>query len=68
MVQLPGMENEHANKFVAQKRYWSLAGQPLPGYTHQFFTLRNGLKLHYVVKPGPRAAATTNVAVFIHGK
>ncbi|KAL5413517.1 hypothetical protein PMIN03_003728 [Paraphaeosphaeria minitans] len=64
---------------TAQKQYWSVGLNPLPGFSHRFFTLRNGVKLHYVVKTnsllrkdGPRssqdgAVKPQNVAVFIHG-
>lgn len=60
-------ESEKKELSTAQKRYWSLTGQPLPGFIHQFFTLRSGLRLHYVVKTGAEATAAKNVAIFIHG-
>ncbi|KAF2680299.1 alpha/beta-hydrolase [Lentithecium fluviatile CBS 122367] len=63
-------ESEKKALSSAQKRYWSLTGQPLHGFMHKFFTLRNGTKLHYVLKPGaPNADASTvkNVAICIHG-
>lgn len=52
---------------TAQKRYWDVEGEPLAGFRHAFFTLRNGLKLHYVVNCAEVTEAK-NVAVFIHGE
>ncbi|CAI6333841.1 unnamed protein product [Periconia digitata] len=51
---------------VAQKRYWDVDREPLPGFRHAFCTLRNGLRLHYAVNCREVKEAR-NVAVFIHG-
>lgn len=51
---------------IARNRYWSLEREPLPGFRHAFCTLRNGLKLHYVINDRGMKQAK-NVAVFLHG-
>ena len=53
---------------AAQEKYWTLSKSPLPGFRHEFFTLNNGLKLHYVVNADDEAIASGNIAIFIHGK
>jgi hypothetical protein len=53
---------------IAQEKYWTLSKSPLPGFRHEFFTLKNGLKLHYVVNAHDEAVASGNIAIFIHGK
>lgn len=45
-----------------------LSKPPFPGFRHEFFTLKNGLKLHYVVNAQDEAIASGNIAIFIHGK
>jgi pimeloyl-ACP methyl ester carboxylesterase len=51
---------------VAERdRFWNLTKEPLPGFKHNFYTLRNGLKLHYISN---RLEATTgSLVIFIHG-
>ncbi|KAF2020616.1 alpha/beta-hydrolase [Aaosphaeria arxii CBS 175.79] len=51
---------------IAQQRYWDLSNSPFPGFKHAFQTLRNGTKLHYVVRDTPSGKGK-NVAIFIHG-
>lgn len=41
-----------ANLVTAKKQYWSVGLNPLPGFSHQFFTLRSGIRLHYVCRMG----------------
>jgi hypothetical protein len=60
-------KEEKSELQAAQRRYWSLQRDPLPGFRHAFVTLRNGLKLHYVVNAEVVTKAK-NVAVFIHGE
>lgn len=55
-------------EYIAQENHWALSKSPLPGFRHAFFTLRNGLRLHYVVNARDEAVATGNVAIFIHGQ
>ncbi|KAF2712839.1 alpha/beta-hydrolase [Pleomassaria siparia CBS 279.74] len=51
----------------AQAKYWTLSKSPLPGFRHDFFTTKDGLKLHYVVNANDEAVASGNIAIFIHG-
>jgi hypothetical protein len=51
----------------AQERYWDLATEPMPGFKHAFVTLKNGVRLHYVVNTRAGKARNKNVAVFVHG-
>ncbi|PVI02924.1 alpha/beta-hydrolase [Periconia macrospinosa] len=59
-------KEEKAELEAARNRYWSLDREPLPGFRHSFCTLRNGLKLHYVVNDRG-VEQVKNVAVFLHG-
>lgn len=54
---------------ISQNNYWNLQQVPFPGFRHAFFTLKNGTKLHYVIKDHTvkQAGGTKNVAIFIHG-
>ncbi|KAF1996528.1 alpha/beta-hydrolase [Amniculicola lignicola CBS 123094] len=52
---------------VAQERYWDLATEPIPGFKHAFVTLKNGVRLHYVVNTRAGKTKNKNVAVFVHG-
>ncbi|KAF2275445.1 alpha/beta-hydrolase [Westerdykella ornata] len=57
-----------ANKQLAQKLYWDLSNNPLPGFKHMFYKLENGVQLHYVTNAvGPNLGSGKNVAIFIHG-
>jgi hypothetical protein len=55
---------------AAQKKHWSLDGEPLPGFRHAFFTTSTGARLHYVMNTDAETAGLTSqsVAIFIHGK
>ncbi|KAF2194947.1 alpha/beta-hydrolase [Zopfia rhizophila CBS 207.26] len=52
---------------AAQEKFWDLSKNPLPGLNHKFVTLKNGIKLHYVVNHGPDSPNWKNVTIFIHG-
>ncbi|KAF2875460.1 Alpha/Beta hydrolase protein [Massariosphaeria phaeospora] len=52
---------------AAQAKYWDVSQEPLPGFSHKFFKLKNGKQLHYVVNPANSATRARNVAIFIHG-
>lgn len=56
-----------ANAGTAQKKYWSLDKEPIPGFRHAFFENTNGTRLHYVVNVHEGNAAPKNVIFFIHG-
>ncbi|KAL6704097.1 hypothetical protein ACN47E_008760 [Coniothyrium glycines] len=61
-------EEEKQELAAAQKKFWSLDREPLPGFQHAFFKTRTGISLHYIVNS--RSGSSTmpkNVAVFIHG-
>jgi alpha/beta hydrolase fold len=45
---------------------WNLNKSPLPGFSHHFFRLRNGLKLHYIANK-PRRPQAGNLVIFLHG-
>lgn len=53
---------------VARDQLWNLSKEPIAGFRHAFFTLRNGLKLHYITnrsqtgRPHPG-----NLIVLLHG-
>ncbi|KAF2745297.1 alpha/beta-hydrolase [Sporormia fimetaria CBS 119925] len=64
------MSEEEEREFaLAQKKYWDLSAEPLPGFRHAFYTLRNGLRLHYVINESEKSVETKKkgVAIFIHG-
>lgn len=52
---------------TARDRFWNLSNE-WSGLSHQFLTLRNGFKIHYVGndKPGPDSNSKPLV-IFIHG-
>lgn len=52
---------------AAQKKYWSLDREPLPGFKHAFFSTSTGTNVHYVVNADTEASPSRNVAFFIHG-
>ncbi|KAH7392093.1 Alpha/Beta hydrolase protein [Phaeosphaeria sp. MPI-PUGE-AT-0046c] len=52
---------------AAQKKYWSLDREPLPGFRHAFFTTSTGTRLHFVTNAGAESLDAKNVAIFIHG-
>jgi hypothetical protein len=59
---------DRANTSTARDIFWNLSKQPLPGFYHAFFTLRNGLKLHYIHNQNEDSSATPNdLVIFIHG-
>ncbi|KAF2476913.1 alpha/beta-hydrolase [Lindgomyces ingoldianus] len=60
-------EEERKELAIAQKKYWDLSSEPIPGFRHAFLMLKSGVKLHYVVNGPVGGAKGTNVAVFIHG-
>jgi hypothetical protein len=60
-------EEEKRELAVAQARFWSLDGEPLPGFKHAFFKTSNGTSLHYVINQGADTSTAKNIAVFIHG-
>ncbi|KAL6243267.1 hypothetical protein RBB50_009819 [Rhinocladiella similis] len=58
-------EQDNLQYAIARDRFWNLTKEPLPGFKHYFYSLRNGLKLHYLSN---RVGATTgNLIVFLHG-
>jgi hypothetical protein len=55
-----------ANDYIAERdRFWNLAKEPLPGFKHYFYPLRNGFKLHYLCnRAGPKSGS---LVIFLHG-
>ncbi|KAK5272300.1 hypothetical protein LTR96_001930 [Exophiala xenobiotica] len=55
-----------ADGYIAERdRFWNLAKEPLPGFKHYFYTLRNGFKLHYLCnRAGPKSGS---LVIFLHG-
>jgi hypothetical protein len=60
-------EEEKKELAIAQKKFWSLDQEPLPGFRHAFFRTRDGTSLHYVVSADAEISSSKNVAIFIHG-
>jgi hypothetical protein len=60
-------EEEKNELVIAQKKFWSLDQEPLPGFRHAFFRTRNGTSMHYVVSADAEISSSKNVAIFIHG-
>ena len=52
---------------AAQKQYWDLSLEPIPGLQHDFFTLKSGTRLHYVVSNAAENLKGRNIVIFIHG-
>jgi len=57
---------------TARDRFWNLSKQPIPGFGHAFFRLRNGLQLHYLtnrLKTNANAEKRNdgNLFIFLHG-
>ncbi|EXJ83867.1 hypothetical protein A1O1_07495 [Capronia coronata CBS 617.96] len=58
-------EQDKLQYAIARDRFWNLSKAPFPGFRHFFYTLRNGLQLHYVSnRHGP---SSDNLIVFLHG-
>jgi len=63
---------DRAYKIAARDQFWNLSKQPLHGFEHAFFKLRNGLKLHYLTnrlasKNKSNGTGKGNLFVFLHG-
>lgn len=52
---------------LARTSYWDLSSKH-DGFSHSFYTLRDGLRLHYVSNALPPGQSTTaNLVIFLHG-
>ncbi|KAF2029271.1 alpha/beta-hydrolase [Setomelanomma holmii] len=60
-------EEQREELATAQQKFWSLNGQPLPGFKHAFFTTSTGTNLHYVTNAEGPASNPRNMAILIHG-
>jgi len=50
---------------IERDRFWNLAKEPLSGFKHYFYSLRNGFKLHYIGnRAGPESGS---LVIFLHG-
>ncbi|KIX96854.1 uncharacterized protein Z520_07574 [Fonsecaea multimorphosa CBS 102226] len=50
---------------IERDRFWNLTKSPLPGFKHFFYTLRNGLRLHYISNRD--GTSQGNLVIFFHG-
>ncbi|KIX09940.1 uncharacterized protein Z518_01021 [Rhinocladiella mackenziei CBS 650.93] len=58
-------EQDRLQYAIDQDRFWNLSKQPLPGFRHFFYTLRNSLKLHYI--SNREKPSGDSLIVFLHG-
>lgn len=67
-LQARDTEEEKLELAAAQKKFWSLDHEPVPGFRHAFFKTRNGTSLHYISNAETAVHKTPeNIAIFIHG-
>lgn len=52
---------------AAKDKFWNLSKSPIPQFSHEFYKLRNGLKLHYITNAPPTKEGVKNLAILIHG-
>lgn len=52
---------------AAKDKFWNLSKSPIPQFSHQFYTLRNGLKLHYITNALQNKGTVKNLTILIHG-
>ncbi|RVX71153.1 hypothetical protein B0A52_03519 [Exophiala mesophila] len=58
-------EQDKLQYAIAKDQFWNLAKSPIPNFCHNFYTLRNNLKLHYISnREGP---FNGNLVIFFHG-
>ncbi|KIV77363.1 hypothetical protein PV11_09163 [Exophiala sideris] len=58
-------EQDKLQYAIERDRFWNLTKEPLAGFKHNFYTLRNGLKLHYI--SNRLQASPGSLVVFLHG-
>lgn len=58
---------ERTDFWTAQKRFWSLDAEPIPGFRHAFFKTSGGVRVHYVINVDEKATVAKNMVFFIHG-
>lgn len=62
--------DERAKSLAARDQFWNLSKQPIKGFEHAFFKIRNGMKLHYITNRKSGSTATKNggnLFIFLHG-
>ncbi|KAK5098915.1 hypothetical protein LTS08_006294 [Lithohypha guttulata] len=66
-------EQQQLRFAISRDRFWNLSKQPIPGFEHAFFKLRNGLKLHYITNKlrlregGGDNNDSGNLFILLHG-
>lgn len=66
-------EQEQLRLAISRDQFWNLSKQPIPGFGHAFYKLRNGSKLHYLTNrptsnaSGDKKGASGNLFIMLHG-